>query len=112
MIVVDPGHGGRDPGKVGHSGVPEKDINLEVSKRLATLLGQMGAAVILTRETDIDLSDSSASGWHGKKRQDLSRRVAWQTIEMLICLLVFTATLFQAKESMAPGVFSARIRRK
>ncbi|AQS58002.1 N-acetylmuramoyl-L-alanine amidase family protein [Desulforamulus ferrireducens] len=74
IIVVDPGHGGRDPGKIGVSGVPEKEINLEVAKRLAMVLGQMGAAVILTRDTDIDLSDSSASGWHGKKRQDLSRR--------------------------------------
>lgn len=74
VIVIDPGHGGRDPGKIGVSGVPEKEINLEVSKRLATVLGQMGAAVILTRDTDIDLSDSSATGWHGKKRQDLSRR--------------------------------------
>ena len=74
LIVVDPGHGGRDPGKIGVSGVPEKEINLEVSKRLAMVLGQMGVAVILTRDTDIDLSDSSTPGWHGKKRQDLSRR--------------------------------------
>ncbi|MCL5780702.1 MAG: N-acetylmuramoyl-L-alanine amidase [Firmicutes bacterium] len=72
VIVVDPGHGGRDPGKIGVSGVPEKEINLEVSKRLATVLGEMGAAVILTRDTDIDLSDTSAQG--SKKRQDLSRR--------------------------------------
>lgn len=76
VIVVDPGHGGRDPGKIGASGVAEKEINLEVSKRLATVLSQMGAVVTLTRDTDIDLSDDSASGWHGKKRQDLSRRVA------------------------------------
>lgn len=75
LIVIDPGHGGRDPGRISVSGVPEKDINLEVSKRLATVLGEMGAAVILTRDSDIDLSDSSASGWRNKKRQDLSRRV-------------------------------------
>ncbi|SHK19887.1 N-acetylmuramoyl-L-alanine amidase family protein [Desulforamulus aeronauticus] len=74
LIVVDPGHGGRDPGKIGVSGVPEKAINLEVSKRLAMVLGQMGAAVILTRDTDIDLSDDATPGWQGKKRQDLSRR--------------------------------------
>ncbi|SHE79959.1 N-acetylmuramoyl-L-alanine amidase [Desulforamulus putei DSM 12395] len=72
VIVVDPGHGGRDPGKIGVSGVPEKEINLEVAKRLATLLGEMGAAVILTRDTDMDLSDASTPG--NKKRQDLSRR--------------------------------------
>ncbi|ABO48814.1 cell wall hydrolase/autolysin [Desulforamulus reducens MI-1] len=73
-IVVDPGHGGRDPGKIGLSGVPEKEINLEVSKRLAAVLGQMGAAIIMTREADVDLSDSSASGWKSKKQQDLTRR--------------------------------------
>ncbi|GAB6178869.1 N-acetylmuramoyl-L-alanine amidase [Desulfotomaculum defluvii] len=74
IIVVDPGHGGRDPGKIGVSGVPEKEINLEVSKKLATVLRQMGATVIMTRETDVDLSDSSSSGWKSKKQQDLTRR--------------------------------------
>ncbi|GAB6158674.1 N-acetylmuramoyl-L-alanine amidase [Desulfotomaculum varum] len=72
IIVVDPGHGGRDPGKIGVSGVPEKDINLAVAKRLATLLGEMGAAVILTRDSDIDLCDNTING--NKKRQDLNRR--------------------------------------
>lgn len=74
IIVVDPGHGGRDPGKIGVSGVAEKEINLEVSKRLANVLGQMGATVLMTREADVDLSDNSASGWKSKKQQDLSRR--------------------------------------
>ncbi|MEG6523382.1 N-acetylmuramoyl-L-alanine amidase CwlD [Desulfotomaculum sp. 1211_IL3151] len=74
IIVVDPGHGGRDPGKIGVSGVAEKEINLEVSKRLATVLGQMGATVIMTREEDIDLSDNSTTGWKSKKQQDLTRR--------------------------------------
>lgn len=56
-IVVDPGHGGSDPGCVGSSGVLEKDINLEVARRLAFYLTQAGATAILTRDGDYELSD-------------------------------------------------------
>jgi N-acetylmuramoyl-L-alanine amidase len=75
VIVIDPGHGGIDPGKVSPNGVEEKNINLEISKRLATILGQAGAAVILTRETDTQLSSSETKGLSSKHREDLSQRV-------------------------------------
>lgn len=53
-IVIDPGHGGKDPGCIGKAGSYEKDIVLDVCKRLKTLLLQnKGLEVILTRETDI-----------------------------------------------------------
>ncbi|MDA8235757.1 MAG: N-acetylmuramoyl-L-alanine amidase CwlD [Clostridia bacterium] len=76
VIVIDPGHGGIDPGAVGKTGTLEKDINLEVAKKLQVLLSQAGAAVILTRDSDVDLADPDTSGLLTKKRQDLSRRVA------------------------------------
>ncbi|TEB08239.1 Germination-specific N-acetylmuramoyl-L-alanine amidase precursor [Pelotomaculum schinkii] len=76
VIVVDPGHGGIDPGAVGKDGLLEKDITLTVGKRLAANLGQAGAMVLLTRETDTDLSDSTTLGAAAKKREDLQRRVA------------------------------------
>jgi N-acetylmuramoyl-L-alanine amidase len=76
VIVVDPGHGGIDPGAVGRNGVYEKDITLAVGKRLAANLGQAGAMVLMTRETDTDLSDSTTLGAAAKKREDLKRRVA------------------------------------
>lgn len=76
VIVVDPGHGGSDPGVVGQGGVTEKDITLAISKRLAECLGQSGAMVLLTREADIDLSDPATAGPGSKKREDLTRRVA------------------------------------
>jgi N-acetylmuramoyl-L-alanine amidase len=76
VIVVDPGHGGIDPGAVGKNGVLEKDITLAVAKRLAANLGQAGAMVLITRETDTDLSDSTTLGAAAKKREDLKRRVA------------------------------------
>ena len=55
-ILLDPGHGGEEKGSRGPTGYPEKDVNLVVSKLLATELKRLGATVYLTRETDIDVS--------------------------------------------------------
>jgi N-acetylmuramoyl-L-alanine amidase len=52
-IVLDPGHGGKDPGAIGVGGIAEKDIVLAVAKKLAGKLRQeMGVQVILTRSDD------------------------------------------------------------
>ncbi len=62
-IVLDPGHGGKDPGAVGVDGIAEKDIVLAVAKKLAHKLTQeMGVQVILTRSDDrfIALEDRTA----------------------------------------------------
>lgn len=77
IIVVDPGHGGIDPGAVGPSGIKEKDITLMVGQKLGRILSGAGAAVILTREEDVDLSDPGPGTLLEKKRQDLARRVAY-----------------------------------
>ena len=52
-IVVDPGHGGRDPGAIGPAGSYEKNNTLAVALNLAGLLRSAGAQVILTRSTDV-----------------------------------------------------------
>lgn len=53
LIVLDAGHGGKDPGAVGSTGLKEKDIVLDVTKRLADLLRRrLGVEVILTRDDD------------------------------------------------------------
>jgi N-acetylmuramoyl-L-alanine amidase len=75
VIIIDPGHGGDDPGAVGGSGTYEKDIVLEVSKKLAGLLSQAGAQVFLTRDTDRDFSDPDQKNSYKAKMQDLTRRV-------------------------------------
>ncbi len=55
-IVVDAGHGGKDPGAVGPSGLLEKDVTLELAKELAVELRRLlGCEVILTRSTDVYL---------------------------------------------------------
>ncbi|MDD2202860.1 MAG: N-acetylmuramoyl-L-alanine amidase [Bacilli bacterium] len=71
VIYIDPGHGGVDPG-ANYKNILEKDINLEISKTLSTLLIEKGAIVYLTREDDYDLSPPHA---YLRKRSDLSRRV-------------------------------------
>ncbi len=55
VVVIDPGHGGRDPGAVGIGGIREKDIVLDMSLQVAQFLQQQGVQVIMTRTTDIDL---------------------------------------------------------
>ena len=53
VVVVDPGHGGKDPGAVGTTGLEEKEVVLDIAKRLANLLTtRLGLKVLLTREDD------------------------------------------------------------
>ncbi len=52
VVVIDPGHGGKDPGNLGN-GFREKDIVLDVSKQVGALLQQQGVEVIYTREKDV-----------------------------------------------------------
>ncbi len=51
-IVVDPGHGGHDPGALGRGPVPEKTINLDIGQEVAERLKSRGARVVLTRNSD------------------------------------------------------------
>ncbi len=52
-VVIDPGHGGTDPGCLGLAGLKEKDIVLDIALKLQKLLTEAGLEVIMTRETDI-----------------------------------------------------------
>ena len=71
IIMVDPGHGGRDSGTY-YGKIYEKNINLEISKVLEEELTKNGAIVYMTRTRDIDLSSIYDSA---KKRGDLYRRL-------------------------------------
>ena len=73
VIVLDPGHGGSDPGMIGIDGLEEKGINLSVSLLLREKLEEKGYTVVLTRESDQGLYDDSAQN---KKAQDMQRRIA------------------------------------
>lgn len=51
-VVVDPGHGGHDPGATGPSGLKEKDVTLAVAHKVAPMLSRLGVEVALTRDDD------------------------------------------------------------
>jgi N-acetylmuramoyl-L-alanine amidase len=51
-LVIDPGHGGKDTGAVGPGGLKEKDVTLDVARRVASILGAEGVQVVLTRNDD------------------------------------------------------------
>ncbi|MBI5643908.1 MAG: N-acetylmuramoyl-L-alanine amidase [Deltaproteobacteria bacterium] len=53
-IVIDPGHGGKDPGAIGKNGLKEKDVTLRLSRMLREKLhSRLGAKIIMTRDTDV-----------------------------------------------------------
>jgi len=51
-VVIDSGHGGTDPGAIGKTGLQEKDVNLDIAKRIAGILKSSGIEVVMTRTTD------------------------------------------------------------
>lgn len=60
-IVVDAGHGGADPGKVGINDILEKDINLSVALLLSEKLESAGISTVLTRDADVDLANGASN---------------------------------------------------
>lgn len=72
-VVLDAGHGGGDPGKIGVDDSLEKDLNLIIAKKVQKLLEQQDVEVVMTRETDAGLYKEQTSN---KKVQDMKNRCA------------------------------------
>lgn len=70
-VVIDPGHGGSEEGAVGASGLKEKDVSLDIARRLSALLAAEGFEVHLTRSGDEDLSLDDRAALANEKRADL-----------------------------------------
>lgn len=71
-VVLDAGHGGADPGKIGINGALEKDVNLQITLLVKRYLEAQDIEVILTRESEEGLYDADAAN---KKVQDMKRRI-------------------------------------
>jgi len=78
VIVIDPGHGGADPGAQ-NSGLKEKDINLDISLRIRKSLESKGCIVILTREVDKDFYLPGCVLGRMAKRAELDKRIGLAT---------------------------------
>lgn len=98
VIVIDAGHGGKDPGKIGIDGQIEKEINLQIAEILKVFLEMDGFEVIMTRTDDNGLYDEDASN---KKVQDMKRRI--QMIEEADPLLVVSIHQNSYPESYVKG---------
>ncbi|MBE5958803.1 MAG: N-acetylmuramoyl-L-alanine amidase [Lachnospiraceae bacterium] len=70
-VVIDPGHGGVDPGKIGRNNMPEKDINLGISLKMKKILKDKGFNAVMTRDKDEGLYEETDSN---KKIADMRRR--------------------------------------
>ncbi|MDI3533663.1 MAG: N-acetylmuramoyl-L-alanine amidase [Thermosediminibacterales bacterium] len=75
IIVIDPGHGGVDPGAIGPSSTYEKDINLEIAKKLKMFIQEGGGIALMTRTKDIGLYNENTPSLSMKKREDLKNRM-------------------------------------
>lgn len=75
IVMLDPGHGGYDPGAITKQGVYEKSINLQIAQKVKEMLGPSGIEIYLTREEDIDYVPDGVKGKTTKKQTDLNRRI-------------------------------------
>lgn len=85
-VVVDGGHGGADPGKVGLDGVLEKDVNLAIAMKLKKQLEDSQIKVVMTRESDDALCLDEDKN---KKKADLNNRcdiINNSGADMVICI--------------------------
>ncbi|WP_394524662.1 N-acetylmuramoyl-L-alanine amidase [Lacrimispora sp. JR3] len=71
VVVIDAGHGGNDPGKIGVDGTLEKDINLQIANRLKKYLEASDVEVVLTRKNDNGLYTERDNR---KKMADMTKR--------------------------------------
>ncbi len=72
LIVVDPGHGGRDPGAIGRHGLREKDVTLKIARLVVKDLGKkLASRVILTRKRDVYVPLEERTAIANSRRADL-----------------------------------------
>lgn len=101
VIVIDPGHGGDDGGCIGIDGTLEKDINLEISKKLADIFSDNGYNVVMIRSDDSDLCDESKKTVKARKNSDLKKRV--EIINNSNCALLISVHCNQYSDSKIFG---------
>lgn len=101
-VVIDAGHGGSDPGKVGINGALEKDINLEIALLVRDFLEQEDVRVVMTRETQEGLYDKNVSN---KKVDDMKKRIAIMEKEKPDAVISIHQNSYHEESVSGPQVF-------
>lgn len=102
IVVIDAGHGGEDPGKVGVDGTLEKDINLKIALSLKEALEAEGMTVVLTRDSDKGLYDSNSQN---KKIEDMKERLAIMEESKADLVVSIHQNSFRSSAVSGPQVF-------
>lgn len=98
IILVDAGHGGADGGaRARDSGIWEKEINLQVAKKLQTALEKQGALIIMTRETDM--------AYDSNKRADLTARLDLAVYGKADMVVSVHMNEYRSRSESGPQVF-------
>ena len=101
-IVIDAGHGGTDPGKVGVNKANEKDVNLAIAHQLKKLLEKKGVHVVMTREKDEALYQE---GSNSKKVEDMRSRCALIDEADPVCTVSIHQNSYHEEEIKGAQVF-------
>ncbi|PSR12962.1 cell wall hydrolase, partial [filamentous cyanobacterium CCP3] len=82
VVVIDPGHGGRDPGAVGIGGLQEKQINTAISNRVQQQLQAAGITVLMTRSSDVFVDLDARAQYANRAGADLFVSIHANAISM------------------------------
>lgn len=82
LVVIDPGHGGRDPGAIGIGGLREKDVVLPISLEISQILQRQGVRVLMTRSDDRYISLAGRTQMANQARADIFVSVHANAISM------------------------------
>lgn len=107
-IIIDPGHGGEDSGAVADNGVLEKDINLDVSKKLRDMLKATGYKVIMTRDEDTAIYDKDSKTLRQKKVSDMKKRVEIINSDKNNVLISIHQNKFEKKQYSGSQIFYSK----
>lgn len=106
QVVIDVGHGGSDPGKVGINHALEKDINLAIGKYLASYLEAAGYTVQMTRKTDTSLADTGVAN---EKLSDFKNRTAMITQAAPMAVISIHQNSYPAESVKGTQVFHSSL---
>ena len=113
-IVIDAGHGGADPGAVGRGGRQEKEIVLDVARRLSEILSRSGYDVLLTRGEDrfIPLLRRNRMGMHQQAGVFVSLHVNWARLSSASGIETWVAPLSHPEFAAMPQKTASRLYRE